>query len=531
MLGKAIDRSVPASSQTLISNSTYTRRKWKSAFNAALALSLVTPAAAFAESNEDLSREVQELKAQVKELKQQVGPAATADPKTSAIVEEATADDSKLVTSKGATLKLGGLKLTLGGFIAAEGVFRSRNETADVGSNFTAYPFANNQNYYTSEFRETARQSRVQLLAQGPGNQDNKLEAFIAADFLSAGTTSNSNETNSYTLRVREAYATWARKDLDFYVLAGQSWSLATLYKKGLNPRSEDVPLTIEAQYVPGFNWLRTPQFRVVKNFGSLAAVGVSLETPQNLFRGTVPTGGLANNPGVGGGLLNPTANYSSDIAPDITFKAAFDPGFGHYEIYSLTRFFRDRTPETAGVVSTSANHTTVAESIGGGLILPVIPKYVDFQVSGIVGHGNGRYGSSTLGDSTFKPGNGAFAALEEQQALVGFVAHPNSRVDLYTYGGIEHLVSSYGYGVTGTNNAGCYTLGSAAATCNGPAQTVRQITGGAWWKFYKGSIGYLSAGAQASYTTLSTFTAPNGTQGRTNDTTVLVSFRYYPYQ
>ena len=525
MLGNAFGGPNGADVASQTTNALTSKRMWQRAFRTALALSLTVPAAAFADSNGDLARQVQELKAQVDQLKQQVG--TPGDATTSAQVQEATQDDARLVSAKGATVKVGGLKLTLGGFIAGESVWRSRNETADINSSFTSYPFANSNNYYNSEFRESARQSRLQLLVQGPGTGVNKVEGFFAGDFLSAGVTSNQNQSNSYTFRIREFYADWARSDLNLYLLAGQTWSLATQYKKGLNPRSENVPLTIDAQYVPGFNWLRTPQFRLVKNFDHVAAVGLSLEAPQNLVRGNAPAAVTATNPGNGGGLLNPTTNYSTDIAPDVTFKIALDPGWGHYEIYSLTRFFRDRAPTTAGAIATGRNATSVAESVGGSVLLPIVPKYLDFQASGLVGHGNGRYGTSGIGDSTFKS-DGTIAALGEQQALIGLIAHPTDRIDLYTYGGIEHLQSSYGYGI-GTDYSGCAVLGG---TCAGTAQTVRQITGGGWWKFYKGSIGYVSAGMQASYTTLSTFTsATNGSQGRTNDTTVLVSFRYYPYQ
>ncbi|MGH6972030.1 MAG: hypothetical protein ACREEQ_10510, partial [Caulobacteraceae bacterium] len=37
-----------------------------------------------------------------------------------------------------------GVKVTLGGFAAAETVYRSKNEESDVGSNFSKLPFANN---------------------------------------------------------------------------------------------------------------------------------------------------------------------------------------------------------------------------------------------------------------------------------------------------------------------------------------------------------------------------------------------------
>jgi hypothetical protein len=61
---------------------------------------------------------------------------------------------------------------------------------------------------------------------------------------------------------------------------------MLTLNKTGITPRTELIPMTIDAQYVPGFTWTRTPQIRAVKSFGQVHA-GVSLESPQaNIFPG-----------------------------------------------------------------------------------------------------------------------------------------------------------------------------------------------------------------------------------------------------
>ncbi|MDR3419120.1 MAG: hypothetical protein P4L83_23335 [Nevskia sp.] len=433
----------------------------------------------------------------------------------------ALADPAVQMDKRDPGIEAGPLKITFGGFTELAGIYRKRNETADVGSSFNSLPFPNAPQYFEPEFRESARQSRFAMKVEGPADAHNKAEAYFETDFLSAGVTSNSNESNSYTLRMRVFYADWHHDD--WYVLAGQNWSLATLYKKGLDIRQENVPATIDAQYVAGFNWARQAQFRVVKSFGNFGALGLSLEEPQNVIKGTPPTG--ANGNSSGGSLLNSTTTYSDDIAPDLVVKYAVDPGFGHYELYSLTRFLHDRAPSTPGSVATTENHTTTAESIGGGMILPLVPKMLDFQASGLIGHGNGRYGSGSLADSTFNTGNGSIAALKEQQALVGLVAHATSRLDTYMYAGIEHETASNSL-IPGSNG-GCGVL---AGSCGGIG-TVREITGGAWWKFYKGSLGYLSTGAQVEYFNNATYVGKDGSVGRTDDTMVMLSFRYYPYQ
>ena len=120
----------------------------------------------------------------------------------------------------------------------------------------------------TDEFRLSARQSRASLLAKGDVDPVTHLAGYIEVDFLGAAQTANSNESNSYKPRIRHVYATFDQDDWGAHVLAGQTWSLITMNTKGIIPRQEDIPLTIDAQYVPGFIWARQPQLRFVKDFG-----------------------------------------------------------------------------------------------------------------------------------------------------------------------------------------------------------------------------------------------------------------------
>jgi hypothetical protein len=137
-------------------------------------------------------------------------------------------------------------------YIEAASIFRTRNETADISSNFnTGIPMPNNPNYFLSEFRESAHQSRLAMLAQDSVNEDTKLAGYFESDFQSAATTSNSVESNSYNPRLRLAYATIDKTDWGTYLLGGQAWSLLTMFKEDMTPRQENIPLTIDGQYLP----------------------------------------------------------------------------------------------------------------------------------------------------------------------------------------------------------------------------------------------------------------------------------------
>jgi hypothetical protein len=480
--------------------------------------------------------------------------AAAAQAQAAAAPPAAPATPPKPPLPQG-TFQVGGVTVTLGGFTAAEGVWRSRNQAASINSSFnTGIPFRNSPNYYIPEFRLTAQQSRISLLAQGQVDDATKLAGYFETDFLSAGSSSNSNESNSYTLRIRQAYATYTRSDLDMYVLGGQAWSLATMYRIGLVPRQENVPLTIDAQYVVGFNWARQAQLRVVKGFDdNHFTAGLSLEEPQTTFSssvscpaGTQPTvpGGTLEYTQCGGPNVNSLQGYSDNNAPDVIAKIAADPGFGHYELYGLMRFLGGRVSNVGG----GTNYNTVGGGIGGGLIVPVISKRLDFQVSGLVGSGIGRYGSAQLPDATFNAA-GKIEPLQEYQIMGGFVGHPIPAIDIYAYAGAEQTYRSYetvgktnvGYGNPNINLAGC-GIELSPLGCSANTSGVVEGTIGFWWRFLKGSYGTMQLGAQYEYVGRNAFsglykptgvTVPPGSQTTptSNENMFLFSFRYLPFQ
>ena len=80
------------------------------------------------------------------------------------------------------------------------------------------------------------------------------------------------------------------------------------------------------------------------------------------------------------------------------------DPGFGHFEAFATERFFRARDI----ITGQQTNAKTNATGFGGNMIVPVVPKIVDFQASVIAGRGVGRYGSAQLPDATINPDSSA---------------------------------------------------------------------------------------------------------------------------
>lgn len=427
----------------------------------------------------------------------------------------------------GPELNAGPLKITIGGFTELAAIYRNRNEAADVLSSYTGIPFPNSPQYRMDEFRESARQSRLSILTQGPQLDGARAEAYFETDFLGAAQTANSKQSNSYNLRMRHIYADYTT-DRGLQVLAGQTWSLLTLDKKGITPRTEVTPLTIDASYVPGFNYTRNPQIRIVQKFSDALSVGLSAESPQAIVAGTVPSGVVYN--GAAGSGFNSANTYTTDPLPDFVVKVAADPGFGHYELYGINRTFRDSINGSNSSVSTMG--------FGGAASLPIIPGKFDVQLSALTGDGIGRYGASQLPDYTFSA-TGHIKPINETTALLGLIGHPSDALILYGYAGTERSTATaaslvgttlYGYGNPRLDDSGCATLGG---TCKAQPKSVTQFTIGGWWKFYRGPVGNMQLGLQASRTKLEAFSATDdgGKAPSTSINIVMASFRYYPYQ
>lgn len=496
----------------------------------------IAPGVLAADAN---SAELQSLKDQVQQMQRQIDRLQAQEAAAPSTAAPAAAPAA--ASSGAPAVKAGPLTLTFGGFMAFESVYRDHNEVADIGSNYnSAIPYPYQVNDHVSEFRASARQSRLSLLVQGPKYGSLSGEGYYETDFLSAGVSSNSAESNSYTLRMRNFYGVLKDTDAGWYLLAGQNWSLATLYPTAqLAPRSERAPQTIDAQYVAGFNWTRNAQLRFVKTFDKVASFGISIESPQASIYGGCSGAAFCGSvnaltTNTGGSLLNSTANYSLDFAPDIIVKGAIDPGYGHYEVYGLARGFRDRSPNT----TTGTNNTTWAGSIGGGAILP-LGSQLEFQASGLVGSGNGRYGSAQLPDATLRP-DGTVAAVQEWQALLGLLYKPMPTLTIYVYGGEEEASKAaytnaagtvgYGYGNPLYSNAGCNSLTGTAATCIANTKSISQIAVGEWWKVFQGDIGNFQIGVQYSHTKRKAFAGVGGDPS-TDINMGFVSFRWYPYQ
>ena len=418
-----------------------------------------------------------------------------------------------------------GVTITPGGFIAAETLWRSRTEQSDIISSFNGIPFNGSPQSHLSEWRGTARQSRLAGLVEGKTGPA-KLTGYWEMDFLGAAPTANENQSTSFNLRQRQLFGQ-AAFDSGWTFTAGQTWSLITTNKKGIEARGEWVPATIEAQYVVGYNFARLMTARVTKTFADKKATfGFSLENPATLFGGSAPAGVITTLPGTGS--LGNGANYSVNTAPDMIAKLALDPGWGHYEIKAIGRIFRDRVQTGSAATGPAGNNHQWGGGIGFGAIMP-LSKKVDFIAEGLAGYGVARYTDSSNVDVVVRP-DGKLNAVDSLSGTIGFELHPTPKLDVYAYGGTEYLGRNYSYGSPTNNYSNCYAATETTFSCSANFKNLYQGNAGFWYRFYRGAYGTLQYGMQASYTNKATWVGLNGANPASptaNDTMVFTSFRY----
>ncbi len=493
-----------------------------------------------------------------------------------------TLQETQKTASQPATeIHFKGVTITPGGFLAAEAVRRQRALGADINTPFNSLTMPGASQTTLAEFFGSGRQSRVSLLAEGRLSMV-KLSGYVETDFLSSGTTSNNNQSNSYTLRQRQAWGQ-AYFDNGWSFTGGQMWSLVTETKHGMDNRTEATPLTIDPQYTVGFSWARQFGVRLVKNFDNKLWFGVSAENAQaTLTSHNNAANFLVGSAGTGGGLYNallsacttntttlvttcaPAAPYSFNPSADLIAKVVFEPGFGHYEVFGIYSRFRDRvfpceeiaigaTCEGSSSLSVlgAYNSSRNGGGIGANVRWSFLSKHLDFGLHGLTGRGIGRYGTGGLPDTAvygdLAHGDGTLDLIRSYQGLATLEWH-GPKLDVYLNAGTEYAgrASSFdpisgkyvGYGSPQFSNSGCYTetlpgsggfLPGSLGSCTADTRALTEGTIGFWYRFYNGPRGRVQWGPQFSYVNRATWADEvHGLEPHGIDGMAFMSFRYY---
>ena len=525
---------------------------------------------------------VSTLQTTVTDLKtNQASLATTVSDETTNIKKAINNPDA--IRFKGTTLSFSG------SFLAAETVNRTSATGGDINTAFTGVPLANSDAYNVSEFYGSGRQSRLAIKAVGK-MANVTLTGYYEADWLSSGTTSNNNQSNSYTMRQRQLWAD-AKTASGWDFSGGQGWSLAAETTQGLTRGTEILPATIDAQYVAGFVWARQESFRMSKDIDKKLFIGASIENSQTLNPGgqNLPVNVLLGSAGTSGGLYNSAgsasgstvANYSFNYTPDFILKIAAEPGWGHWELFGIGRSFRDRiypASVTSGSTTTNfllsqavcgsttapCNNVVWGGGIGGSVRGSLASKKVTVGLKGLWGDGVGRYGSSTITDVTFRP-SGVISPIHAFSALSTVEVNPTPRFMMYLNYGGDYIARDWqsdtttgdalagkivGYGAYNADMSGCgiepnvstsggeptsdpITPGNSTNACKGNNKDVQEFTVGYWFNIISGPQGRLRQGITYSQIRRDLWSGNGGTLNPGNgangeDNMIFTSLRYY---
>ena len=398
------------------------------------------------------------------------------------------------------------------------------------------------------------------------------LSSYVSADFLSAGVTSTSTATNSYTLRLRQAWAQ-AKFDGGWSFLGGQEWSLLTENGKGISPdddlgRTNDArPKTIDPSYNVGFVFTRQYGIRLTKDFitrlhlpspwkmrkarsrptemeiisCSVRRVQATATTPLPPTR-PIPLPILSRRlPLIPASDTTRSSDCSTDSRPRVSLRRNRQPHHRHLRRQHDAWSQRTRSLQCFEEWRRRRRKRPLEHCP------PLRLRCERSRGSGI-----GRYAPAGLSDLSINA-DGTLHLIRNFEGLTT-LEWKSKKFDIFGYGGVEYAqrTASFdpitgkevGYGAPLFNNSGCYTELAPAvntgftpttlANCTADTRAVIEGTAGFWYRFYSGPRGRFQFGTQYSYVTRETWSGvgPSGAghPGVTPegiDNMVFTSFRY----
>ena len=259
---------------------------------AAVALLLGAAGAARADGHASLKRELRVLTERLQELEAKLA-------ETEEKVDE-TRDRAILSTGKspGSFLIPGtDTEFSISGYVKADFIYDLKQKQGN-----TIYPAGLNMSPGDDQghFQAHARQSRLKISTSTPTPLGD-LNAVIETDFFGAG--GNQNQSNSYGLRLRNAYVQIGG------LLAGQYWTnFGTLAA---------YPGTVDFEGPSGITFIRQAQVRWTQSIDDKLKFAVSLENPEA-------------NQNIGGKFL--------DRLPDAVVALEYNDDWGQFRISALGR-------------------------------------------------------------------------------------------------------------------------------------------------------------------------------------------------
>jgi hypothetical protein len=395
------------------------------------------------------------------------------------------------------SFRIGSANITPVGFMDLTGIWRSTASGSGIGTNFGGVPYGNTTQGNLTELRLSAQNSRIGSRVDVKVRGAHVL-AYWESDFLGYVPPNAAVSSNSDTFRLR-LYWVDVRKNR-WELLGGQSWSMITPGRKGISPLPADLVYSqvVDTNYHAGLTWSRDPQLRFVYHASDDAALGVSLESPEQYIGGSAG-GGLITLPSA---LATPyasqlnnggTALSAPGFHPDVVAKIAFDPklpngrGF-HFELGGTVRTFKVYNP---------LNNQTFTARGGGGQVNLYVELFKGFRAltNNYWSKGGGRWIFGQAPDLIVRS-DGSLSPVQASSTVSGFEFIRNN-VLLYAYYGGVYI----GRNVAIDSATGKFAGYGYPGSPNGQNRTIQEGTFGFTQTFWKDAkFGALSLMGQYSY-------------------------------
>jgi len=353
----------------------------------------------FADSLDDLKRQIEVLQGKVQDLEQ----------------KQATQAEKTEVLSKGkgkGSFLLPGLntELTIGGYVKLDAVHSDVKSGGDADLYF--YPAAiplDSEDSVSDHTRFGAKQSRLFVKSNTPTPWGD-LKVHLEGDFYGEG--GNQNVSNSSTWRLRHAYGQLGN------LLAGQTWT--TFMNVGALPETVDFGGPAAQLFI------RQAQIRWTQPL-EWGSIQVAAENPETTY--------IPSDTGV-------KTSADDDRLPDFVARVNLKTGLGSFSLAGLGREFR--------VESNNVSDSTYAGAVSVAGVIPTFGKD-DFRFTVSYGNGLGRYMYTNFDGAELDLNDNSLDAVDQWG---GFVAYRHFWMDAlrstvsYSYGEVDNDVDLVGTGV-----------------------------------------------------------------------------------
>jgi hypothetical protein len=289
--------------------------------------------------------------------------------------------------------RIGFLELTPTGFVDFMAVYRSRNIGSGLGTDFGAIPLSNTVFGNRSTLNIGAETTRLGARIEGPMHGVN-VRGLVEADFLGFIPGNVFTSTNSYGLRLRQAYAQVRTKKWGF--LAGQTWSLITPNRAGTSAFTSDLQVSqdIDPNLQLGLPWARNPQLRVSYHPGESLSIALTAEAPDVYGGGSGGAGTItlpaALAPNYFGQIDMGDGGFGvPGLFPDVLAKIALDHKAGdrnvHFEVLGLLSHFNFFNPQNNRKFGITGGGGSINAGIG-------LSKNLQIYTNNFYSDGGGRY-------------------------------------------------------------------------------------------------------------------------------------------